>query len=118
MFRQQKSRPEGGLNVFRDQILLDLGFLELDVLLHDGIVLLEGELLGLGASVLLRDIEIARVSGRQELDLDHCGLGHSLQSLNGGRRGLRQKWCAWFGLDFDEPQKSKTFATQARNDKG
>ena len=79
------------------------------MLLHDGIILLEGELLGLGASVLLRDIEIARVSGRQELDLDHCGLGHSLQSLNGGRRGLRQKWCAFEFIGIIFSQKLNNF---------
>ena len=33
--------------------LLDLAFLELDMLAHDGVVLLHDELLGLGARVLL-----------------------------------------------------------------
>jgi hypothetical protein len=36
--------------------LLDLGFLELDMLAHDGIVLREGELLRLGTGILLGDV--------------------------------------------------------------
>ena len=56
--------------------LLDLGLAELDVLLGDGVVLLLHELVGLGARVLLGDVEIAGVGARQQLDLDHVGLGH------------------------------------------
>jgi len=37
--------------------LLDLRFLELDMLAHDGIIFLEAELLGLGPRILLRDVE-------------------------------------------------------------
>jgi len=57
------------------------GFFELDMLAGDGIIFLERQLLGLGPRVLLRHIEIARVGARQELDLDHCGLGHGLCPL-------------------------------------
>ena len=57
-------------------ILLDLGFLELDVLARDRIVFLERELLGLGAGVLLGHVEIAGVGGREQLDLERGGLGH------------------------------------------
>src|SRR3954470_22216455 len=60
----------------RPALLLDLGFLEVDVLAHDRVVLLEAQLLGLGARVLLRHIEEARVCGADELDLDGCRLGH------------------------------------------
>jgi hypothetical protein len=56
--------------------LLDLGFLEFDVLARDGIVFLEDELFRLGARVLLGHVEIARIRRGQELDLDHGGLGH------------------------------------------
>jgi len=56
--------------------LLDLGFFELDVLARHRIVLLEAQLLSLGARILLRDIEEARVSAADELDLDGCRLGH------------------------------------------
>jgi hypothetical protein len=59
-----------------DESLLDLRFLELDVLAGDGIVFLESKLFGFGASVLLGDVEIAGVGGRQELDLERGGLGH------------------------------------------
>ena len=54
----------------RGKILLDLAFLELDVLAHDRIVLLENELLRLRARVLLRDVEEAGVGRRVEADLD------------------------------------------------
>src|SRR5689334_790241 len=57
--------------------LLDLGFLELDVLARHRVILLEGELVGLGARVLLGDVEVARVSRRLQLDLDYIALGHN-----------------------------------------
>src|SRR5690242_14454164 len=56
--------------------LLDLGFLELDVLASARVVLLEAQLLGLGPRILLRDVEEASVGGADELDLDGCRLGH------------------------------------------
>ena len=56
--------------------LLDLGFLELDVLAHVRVVLPEAHLLGLRARVLLGHIEEARVGAADELDLDGCRLGH------------------------------------------
>src|SRR3546814_19230893 len=43
----------------RPEPLLDLGFLEFDVLAHDRIILLELHLLGLGPRVLLGDLEEA-----------------------------------------------------------
>src|SRR5690606_7554592 len=49
--------------------LLDLRFLELDVLADDRIVLLEAELFRAGAWILLGDVEVARASCRNELDL-------------------------------------------------
>ena len=55
---------------------LDLGFLELDVLAGDRVVLLEAQLLGLGARVLLRHVEEAGIGAADELDLDGCRLGH------------------------------------------
>src|SRR6476661_10296473 len=56
--------------------LLDLRFLELDVLAGARIVLLEAQLLGLGARILLRHVEEACIGGADELDLDGCRLGH------------------------------------------
>jgi two-component system cell cycle response regulator DivK len=56
--------------------LLDLGFLERDVLAHDRVVLLEAQLLRLGARVLLRHVEKAGIGAADELDLDGCRLGH------------------------------------------
>ena len=56
--------------------LLDLGFLELNVLAGNRVVFLERQLFRLGAGVLLGHVEIARVRGGQKLDLDHRGLGH------------------------------------------
>jgi len=61
--------------------LLDLGLLESDVLLGDGIVFLEAEFVGLGARVFLGYVEIARVGTRLEFDLDHVALGHNTISL-------------------------------------
>jgi hypothetical protein len=61
--------------------LLDLGLLESDVLLGDGIVFLEAEFVGLGACVFLGYVEIARVGTRLEFDLDHVALGHNTISL-------------------------------------
>ena len=58
--------------------LLDLGFLERDVLAHDRIVLLQLQLAGLGARVLLRHVEEARVGARDELDLNGVGLRHGM----------------------------------------
>ena len=58
--------------------LLDLGFLEGDVLADDGIVLFEFDLLRLGTGILLGDVVIAGVSGADELDEDCGALRHGL----------------------------------------
>jgi hypothetical protein len=72
LHQNKKPRSRAGLCVSggRRAILLDLGFLELDVLAHDRIVLLEAQLLGLGARILLRHVVEAGVGRRDELDLD------------------------------------------------
>src|SRR5271163_944804 len=62
--RSSARRPAAPLTS-RKLDLLDLRFLELDVLTGDRIIFLERELLGLGAGVLLGDVEIAGVGGRQ-----------------------------------------------------
>ena len=56
--------------------LLDLGFLELDVLADTRIVLAERELLGLRTGVLLRHIEEAGVSRADEANFDGGRLCH------------------------------------------
>jgi hypothetical protein len=56
--------------------LLDLGLFELDVLLHDGIVLFENELFRAGARVFLGDIEKTCPGGGQQFDLLCDRLGH------------------------------------------
>src|ERR1700738_1445789 len=71
--------------------LLDLGFLEFDVLPRNRLVFLERQLFRLGAGVFLGHIEIARVRRGQKLDLDHCGLRHSIVPLCGARRAVRTK---------------------------
>ena len=75
----KKGAREGALfaSVTDAAELLDLGFLELDVLSRDRVVLLHRELLGHGPRVLLRDVEIARVGGRHR-DVD---MVHSFASL-------------------------------------
>src|SRR5690606_13685526 len=67
-----------GFSVRRKRSLLDLRFLEFDVLANDRIVLLEAQLLGLGARVLLRHVIEAGIGGRDELDLDGIGFCHGL----------------------------------------
>jgi two-component system cell cycle response regulator len=52
------------------ETLLNLAFTELNVLAHHRIVLLHDELVGLGAGVLLGDIEEAGVGRRVKADLD------------------------------------------------
>ncbi len=69
-------KPEGKKLRRATGCLLDLGFLELDVLASDRIVLPKAQLLGLIARVLLGHIEKARVRAADELDLDGCRLGH------------------------------------------
>src|SRR4051812_10398148 len=58
------------------QSLLDLGFLELDVLARHRVVLLLDQLVGHGARVLLGDVVEAGVRRRHELDLDGDRFGH------------------------------------------
>src|SRR5258707_15852184 len=79
--------------------LLDLGFAELNVLLGDRIVLLLYHFLGLGAGILLRDVEIAGIGARQELDLDHGRLGH--------RGSPRLSW-------GQAPQVARNLATEVK----
>lgn len=62
--------------------LLDLGFPELDMLARNRIVLLEYELVGHRAGVLLRNVKDACISGADELDLDHGGLCHRITSYD------------------------------------
>jgi hypothetical protein len=68
--------PEGGIFVSGKARLLDLGFLEFNVLACDRVVLAERHLLRLGTAVLARNVEETGVSGRQKLDLDIRSLGH------------------------------------------
>jgi hypothetical protein len=60
----------------KDQELLDLGFLELDMLAHDGVILGLGHLVRKRTAVLRGDIERACVSRRKKLDLDRGRFRH------------------------------------------
>src|SRR5690606_21271225 len=64
-----------------DQVLLDLGFLELDVLLGNRVVLGLGHLVGERTAVLLRHVEETGVSRRQQLDLDGRSFRHGILPL-------------------------------------
>ena len=44
-----------------DQTLFDLGFLELDMLLCDGVIFAHGQLVGHGAGVLFSNIKETRI---------------------------------------------------------
>src|SRR5687768_8450354 len=68
------------------RILLDLAFLELDVLAHDRVVFLDDHLLGHRTGVLLGDVEEAGVGGRVQADLDGSRLGHRNYLCDGESR--------------------------------
>jgi hypothetical protein len=78
-----KKPPKGGFFVQpMIKTLLDLGFLEIDVLPRNRVVLAERQLVGLGTAVLAGDVEEARVGRGQKLDLDVCGFCHGRIRLN------------------------------------
>ena len=56
--------------------LLDLGFFELDMLAHDGVIFAESQLFRLIARVFLGDIEKAGVSGAEQFDFYSGWLRH------------------------------------------
>src|SRR5215468_3955392 len=58
------------------RILLDLRFLEIDVLARHRIVLLERELLGRGPGILLGHVVVAGVGRAHQLDQNRALLGH------------------------------------------
>src|SRR5690606_16323198 len=76
-----KRRPKAAASALVGQGLLDLGFLEFDVLLGNRIVFAERQLFGLRAAVLARHVEEAGIGGRQKLDLEFCSLGHLFLSV-------------------------------------
>src|SRR5581483_9296127 len=71
-------------------ILLDLGFLELDVLARDRVILLLDQLVGHGARILLGDVVEAGVGRGHELDLDGDRFGHVLNLRKSGESGAGQ----------------------------
>jgi hypothetical protein len=56
---------------------LDLRFLELDMLAHDGVIFAEAELLGLCPGILFRHIEKTGVSAADQSDLHGGWLRHN-----------------------------------------
>ncbi len=56
--------------------LLDLGFFELDVLAHDRIIFVKLKLGGLRTRVLLGHVEVTRVRGGNQLDLNDVRFCH------------------------------------------
>jgi hypothetical protein len=78
--------------------LLDLRFLEVDVLARDGIIFLKNELFGRRTRVFLRDVEESGSSRRQQLDLLSYGLGHGSRlgkmrrDVGDGGRTIRAKF--------------------------
>jgi hypothetical protein len=57
-------------------MLFDFGFLELDMLPDDRIVLVQLQLGGLRARILFGHIEKARIRGGYQFDLNGVRLGH------------------------------------------
>src|SRR5262249_26488046 len=89
----------GGLSHFRTRrrpaaALLDLGFLEDDVLARDRVVLLELELFRRGARVLARDVVVAGVGRTHELDHDRRLLGHRAPRLPCPGKGRAGRYSA------------------------
>src|SRR5690606_18274751 len=70
--------------------LLDFAFLELDVLPHDRIVLLQHVLFGEIARVLGRDVVVACASRADQFNLLNCGFSHQNGSTINGRRVWRK----------------------------
>jgi hypothetical protein len=68
------------------KLLLDFAFLELDVLLHDRVVLIYDHILGHRPGVLLGDVEEAGVGGRVQADLDGSRFGHRNYLCDGESR--------------------------------
>src|SRR4029077_1714523 len=74
---ESKTGPRGPVQIDSAQLrLLDLRFLELDVLARDRVVLFLDQLVGHGARILLGDVIEAGVRRRNELDLDGDRFGH------------------------------------------
>jgi hypothetical protein len=76
--QNQKGRPKRPVRyaIKAASGLLDLGFLELDMLTHDGIIFAERHLFSDVARIFLGHIEKARVSSAEQLDLDRGWLRH------------------------------------------
>src|SRR6266576_992398 len=74
--------------------LLDLAFLEFDMLAHSGVVFPDGHLVRHGARVLLGDVEKARIGLAVQADLDSGGLRHgSLLKSKHVRANLVSRLC-------------------------
>jgi hypothetical protein len=65
----------------KHQELLDLGFLKLDMLLSNRVILGLGHLVRHRAAVLRGDVEETRISRRQQLDLDGRSFCHGVLPL-------------------------------------
>src|SRR5262249_1184706 len=78
----EKAARKGGFaaEARAQSALLDLRFLEDHVLARDRIVLLEFELLGLGARILLGNVKETGVGAGHHLDQNRGRLGHGLSS--------------------------------------
>src|SRR5438445_8958208 len=77
--------PQGPVEVSTmPAILLNLRFLELDMLARDRVVLLLDQLVGHGARILLGDVVEAGVRRGNELDLDGDRFGHVRKPLMSG----------------------------------
>ena len=74
----QKGRPKRPYRLaFQAALgLLDFGFLELNMLAHDGVIFAERHLFGDVARIFLGHVEEASVSGAEQLDLDRGWLRH------------------------------------------
>ena len=76
--QNQKGRPKRpDRSKFKQRVgLLDFGFLELDMLAHDGVIFAERHLFRDVTRIFLGHVEETRVSSAEQLDLDRGWLRH------------------------------------------
>src|SRR5690606_3459951 len=108
--KRPRNRLQGPFAIAGKARLLDLGFLEFDVLADDGVVLLERQLFSLGASVLLGHVEEAGIGSRHELDLDGGGFCHSSRSFTKTKSAASRGSAGIWPQPTDLPPVVKTIA--------
>jgi len=96
--------------------LFDLGFLELHVLADHRVVLVKLQLGGLGAGILFGHVEISRVRGGNQFDLNDVRFGHDNSPIAAANAPAG---AAGQALSFmEEEQKTVDGGAEEETDKG